>query len=113
MPSKEREDYVSRVRQRGVTFVAERQVNRYIDEFLRFRASIDRPNLRDLSSEDLLAYARRLERSGLKFVTARTKLMIAAAWCRWLFQSGRVKTNAAEGLNASGLLKRMRGRPSG
>jgi site-specific recombinase XerC len=108
LPSKEREEYVSHVRRRGVTHVTERQVNRYIDEFLRFRASLDRLKLGDLSSNDLLAYAKHLERSNRTFVTARTKLTITLAWCRWLFATGRVKANAAEGLDSTAMLSRMR-----
>ena len=108
LPSKEREEYVSRVRRRGLSIVFERQVNRYIDEFLRFRASIDRPNLSDLSSRDIFAYVKHLERSNRTFVTARTKLTIALEWCRWLFETGRVKTDVTEGLNASRALNKLR-----
>jgi site-specific recombinase XerC len=110
LPSKEREEYVSRVRERGITFVTERQVNRYIDEFLRFRASRGRTSLTDLGSRDLLAYAGHLERSNRTFVTARIKLAVALQWCRWLFEVGRLETDVTEGISASGALSRMRQR---
>ena len=108
LPSKEREEYVSRVRRRGVTFVTERQVNRYVDEFLRFFESMNRGKLSDLTSRDLVAYAKHLERSNRTFVTARTKLAVALKWSRWLFETGRLKNDVAEGLSASGALSKMR-----
>jgi site-specific recombinase XerC len=110
LPSKEREEYVSRLRRRYLSHVAERQANRYIDEFLRFQGSVNRPNLPDLSPNDMLAYAKHLERSNRTFATARTKLTIALRWCRWLFEIGRVQSDVTEGFRASEMLSKMRKR---
>ena len=105
LPSKEREEYVSHIRMQGYTTVAERQVNRYTDEFLRFCSSHSRhANAQNISAKDLLSYAKHLERTSKTFVTARTKMSIVLQWCRWLTETGRMKKNPAENLKASQLV---------
>ena len=111
LPSKEREDYVAYVRRQGVTFVTERQTNRYVDEFLRFcLARSKHSSAVDISSKDILQYAKHLERTCMTFVTARVKMSIVLQWSRWLHETGRIKENPADNLKARSLLASMESR---
>jgi threonine aldolase len=63
LPSKEREDYVAHRRRRGCTFVTERQVNRYVDEFLRFcEKTFGHTSPQRIGASDLFKYGKYLER---------------------------------------------------
>jgi site-specific recombinase XerC len=105
LPSKEREEYVFHMRKQGCTLVTERQTNRYADELLRFCSThSNHANAQKISVSDLLSYAKHLERTSKTFGTARSKLTIALKWCRWLSETGRIKRNPAEGLNATKLV---------
>jgi hypothetical protein len=111
LPSKEREDYVSYVRRQGCTFIRERQTNRYIDEFLRFCSSHSHhSNARSIGTRDILTYAKHLERTCGTFVTARVKMAIVLKWSGWLYETGRIKRDPAEGLTAKELLAAIENR---
>jgi len=111
LPSREREDFVSSVRRQGrVTLITERQKNRYVDEFLRFCSpgASRAVAARDLSTADILNYAKYVERHSKTFGTGFTKVSIPIQWFNWLAETGRIESNPAENLNASQLVARLK-----
>jgi site-specific recombinase XerD len=109
LPSKEREEYVVHVRRRGCTFVTERQVNRYIDEFLRFcEATFGHTNAQRIGASDLMKYGKYLEQREHTFVTARAKMTLALQWCRWLAATKRIARDPAPGMKATAMVSSLR-----
>lgn len=110
LPSPEREEYVLESRRAGCTFVTERQRNRYIDEFLRFcLEQAHHASARKVTTADLRAFGKHVARSCRKVQTARTKVTIVLAWCRWLLEKGYVKQDPGEGLRSTDLVPVKKG----
>ncbi|MGA2588913.1 MAG: hypothetical protein ABSH32_03275 [Bryobacteraceae bacterium] len=102
-------EYLAEVRKRGCTSVYERQKNRYIDEFLRFCEKTSKTtNPKRITASDLTGYGKHLEKQKQNYTTARTKMLIAIQWCRWLAATKKIAGDPSEGMNASAMVSGLR-----
>jgi len=138
MPSKrecleclDRDEFVSEIRSSGRSEIYARQMNRYIDEFLRFcLCKYGRDCLSEVSRKQLEEFARKVADSiitpttynpakktttPIRSDTAVVKIRAVINWYEWLERTGKIEKNPAEGLVAAELLRqgdRSQGRKS-
>lgn len=116
----EREHFVSEIRRKGRSELYARQMNRYIDEFLRFcRDKYGHASPTEVTSEQIRAFAQSLGqstftaatynpakriRSRITSHTALLKVSAVLKWCKWLHETSRIEQNPAEELSSTDLL---------
>jgi site-specific recombinase XerC len=121
----ERDEYVSEVRRGGGAEIYARQMNRYIDDFLRFcLRRYGQASFSQVSRKQIEEFAREIAggifapqtfnpakkaNAPIRADTAAIKIRVVIKWYEWLEANGKIKKNPAEGLVAAELLRKADG----
>jgi site-specific recombinase XerD len=99
LPSREREEYLSAMRQRGYTAVTMGCKNRYIDEFLRFVAGKHKHTSPGRVTKKTTGQFRDfLEVQRVLRSTKRAKWREICVWFEWLQSEGKIESNPFSGM---------------
>ena len=117
----EREEYVSTLESEGFSEVYVRQMNRYIDEFVRVcrdqhahscpshitRSQIEgfAQHVADSTFSAITDNPARKVHRPIKPGTAITKISVVLRWLEWLAKAGKIEGSPAAGLNAQDLFQ--------